>query len=502
MGKRRIALTIFLVMLVFVGCGKKKSTGPTPEKDPLEVWNAHCAIQLEAWAVFDSVAATGDTTSAITATISFLESFDQVDWAIYNGFNGISIAYKDGGAGGIMIYASSLQSRSLQGFNALRKPREGIIPTKEGAIFCDPFFVPLHSFHEPIYSTMCDELPKVDFPVPGAVTDWGVTPSTLAQLSNMGAINLKSHGWPHPSLSNLQEVWYVLTIPFNKEINKSFKDDLNKHLHPVLLPKKYVVGSETDYFTYGVAPEFIYKYNHDNWKESKPLVWGGFCLSFLGNWPQTMVDAGVSCYVGWDWVVSSELERDYACKFYEFMCDTPTTSPFATTVAAYFCYIEQPQFVYRGHPVHLCWAGDGLTSFQEMVESGWRVGPHRPTFEAAVAGWSETQDEIDIVLGSTTPDGSTAGIRVANASELQAYSPVIPEFAFCLIPGVGWFSNLYWESMRDARPCYVQITEIELELFGKVSGSIWGYFYEVEDTTQTPVPIYGSFENVAFINEY
>jgi hypothetical protein len=65
----------------------------------------------------------------------------------------------------------------------------------------------------------------------------------------------------------------------------------------------------------------------DLWGEG-PLVWGGFCFSYLGSWQAVTVDgAGASGYLGYDWSVLAYDDSTYAIDLVRNMCDTTLIGP-------------------------------------------------------------------------------------------------------------------------------------------------------------------------------
>lgn len=506
MGKYKIALLVLPVILLFIGCGKKSPTKSTQKLDELEAWNAHNELQLKAWAVFDSIAILGDTNSAISAAISLLENSDKVDWAIYNGCEGISVRYKDAGAGFIIVRelerASKVSPGSEEGNRYFKLDRpmtfSGTIPTKKGAAFYCPYYDEANrKYAEPIYNAMTEELPKVGFPHPEGVFGEDVTPRVLASISGKGMIHLQSHIYRYPSKDNIQEVYFVLTAEQDSIIDKEFEDDINAEPPQ---PLRLLPGIREGRKIYGVAPAFLAEHNKESWQEDKPVIWNGMCCGFRGTWPRTMVNAGASVYLAWDQDVYQESNLVYACKFYKFMCDTPATYPFGAYVFAYYI-VEDPRY-FDADPaynrwVQLGWLGDPYTSFQETIEYVWTIGPCHPTFNWVGAAWDPVENTLVIDFLNPETQYPMGGFKITNVSELQKYDSVIPEFiSFIVESGVSAFSNLYWKDMKDSRPCYVTFTELELKQFGKVSGSVSGYLYNMYDPTNTPVPTYGSFENV------
>ncbi len=74
----------------------------------------------------------------------------------------------------------------------------------------------------------------------------------------------------------------------------------------------------TDLF---ISPDFIA--NHNNFKLNRPLIYGGFCFSDLGNWPQIMTNtAGASGYFGFDWSVRTNWNAWWNKKIIASLADT------------------------------------------------------------------------------------------------------------------------------------------------------------------------------------
>lgn len=506
MKKKFLDLSIFVVVIFFMGCHNKQT-------DILRRWEEHVEILQEGSRIFDSKASTGDTAGGINDAISFLTNSNLVAWACYNDYNGIAVGFTDSTYGGIIIREQEPDSAlslnplpnptavpSMEMFNLSEK-----MPTKQGAGFYAPYYSESNSMDYIVLSTIRREIPKVGFPNPYVRTNKQVTPKELASISGRGIVHISSHGvqgsFILPNKLNIQGVFLLLSVEVLEDINREYAEDIDKGwLVPLVITKS---GNTF----YGVSPDFIAEHNRQRWQNDNPLVWGGFCFSALGGWPKKMIEAGASAYLGWDGAVRYITEARYACSLYTFMCDTPCKDPISKTVGAYYAtYLPKYWDTEDQRWVHLILAGDPFTTFQEPVPEGWQVGPYTLTFseELGSVGFDSILELVfcqDLTNPYLFP---TAGIYVGNAYSLVKGVTIIPIEINVVINKTLGYANWYYEWREagiDVKPIFINFTEIDLPSgigFGKVSGFVWGtlYWYPIPEP-EYEVFFFGSFKNVS-----
>ncbi|MCX6841354.1 MAG: hypothetical protein NTX53_03590 [candidate division WOR-3 bacterium] len=475
-----------LTLGCLVGCQKKPS-------DVLEGWNSHCELQLAAWGIFDSCAALGDTEKAVTAAIAHLENSGTVAWTAYDGRYVISICYRDSLGGIVVVRDYPVWSDSVTppspGHEQTLGPQAGVVitgePSKDGAGYYAPFYSELEDFRAP-YQVMKDNLSRVGFPADvQCYPDGSATLEEFASISGKGVVHFSGHGYAYlDPAGNVREVFLETAIESNDLISGRYPEDMKTR---ALIP-----STNHNLDKYAIAPAFLRNHNGTEWSRYNPLVYGGFCFSFLAGWPQTMLEMGASAYVGWDWLEYIKLDSRCACSLYTSMCATPVSDPYAATLAAYFVkYRAMHEYWVDDRMVHLLYAGDPLTTFQEPIPAGWRVGPYNPTFDWIAGSWgTNTLDITFQTVGSTYP---LALINIRNPSQLQIGIPVIPDVVTVLLPTGEQYRNTFYQD--KCRVAFTKIDRPQSPGMGSVSGVLAGYLYDAN--SQEFVPVSSRFENVA-----
>jgi len=79
---------------------------------------------------------------------------------------------------------------------------------------------------------------------------------------------------------------------------------------------------------YYVAPGFLTKYN--DFSNDTILFYGGFCYSFLGNWPSLVNACASGTYFGFDWAVRSDNCAEWAVNLVDYLADKSVNQPNTT----------------------------------------------------------------------------------------------------------------------------------------------------------------------------
>ncbi|MBI5865557.1 MAG: hypothetical protein HZB38_13825, partial [Planctomycetes bacterium] len=153
------------------------------------------------------------------------------------------------------------------------------------------------------------------------------TLAVLRTLSDYGVIHLYSHGIAWPSGWNLNAV-YMLT-------GQTISAELAYEKLPVELSErrrmmtdgrlaagffKFQLATETApvrRWMVLVSPQYLAEKN--DLGTNRPLVYQGFCFSYLGAWPQKMTEEGVGANLGFDWWVKSRKSVRWAALMYRDM---------------------------------------------------------------------------------------------------------------------------------------------------------------------------------------
>lgn len=205
---------------------------------------------------------------------------------------GIYLTFSDGTQGGIMLNGNDDPE-----FNEVPETpeRESLdlrpsVQSKSQPVISNTIFLNPHYSERKRYADWLINKYKIYFPVAGyeepeIYINEECTLDKFASLGNYGIIHIYSHGI---KISD-QYVLLLTGEPLNIATTTKYSEDIkaNKILRFRLMTGKNV---------YVITPDFI-KDNND-FKDKNKLVFGGFCYSFLGGWPQMFYDGYEGGYFG------------------------------------------------------------------------------------------------------------------------------------------------------------------------------------------------------------
>jgi hypothetical protein len=271
-----------------------------------------------------------DTSSAKDSITKLLLSDPDVEWAVPN-ITGINIQYKSGIKGGLFLgsrgendgednladivfarnrtSAGNLKSTLTDAYN--------VPPTKRTAIIC-----PVYYEFEPAVDTLAEhhdrQFKRTDFWQPELEYGSHASVEKFTFLQKYGVIILYSHGCPWPSDKNIKEVYLQTGELVNGGTNSRYWKYINEGEIPILHGYSGNV--------YFVGPAFIKNYNY--MKNDSTLIYGGFCFSNLGTWPEAILETGAAGYFGFDWSVATNKCDKYQYILFEALTDTTLPRPF------------------------------------------------------------------------------------------------------------------------------------------------------------------------------
>jgi hypothetical protein len=170
-------------------------------------------------------------------------------------------------------------------------------------------------------------------------------------LDDYRIVHFYSHGLPWPSNSDIQEVYLLTGEGWDDDLYRTYWHDIHDGDLPLIkIPSWYPM--------FCVSPRFIARYN--DFSGSGTLVYGGFCYSFLGSWPEVITgEAHAAGYVGFDWSVVSEWNADWNMSLMNHLLDreaTPSWTPLLWLASGDYPTSFWSDLLDRR--VHVCYAGD------------------------------------------------------------------------------------------------------------------------------------------------
>ncbi len=316
------------MLALFINCSKKESNTDYPDDIRIKI-ESITSLQTSIFESFENFLSETDTMSALDSVITFFEENSEVEWTEKN-LSGISVQYKSGIRGG--IYLGSRRDHDGEDFSIdltlenTNKSTENFKSTQANN-YCIPptlrttMIAPAYSEFMLAVDTLLElhdaGFARTDFWRPEVELDGDASVEKFVFLENYGVIMLYSHGVAWPSHNNIKEVYLQTGELVNNATNSRYWRYINEGEIPILH------GYEGN--LYFIGPEFIKKYNH--FENDSTLIYGGFCFSGLGSWPEIMLEIGAAGYWGFDWSVSSSKCDKYEYLLIDELTDTKRSKP-------------------------------------------------------------------------------------------------------------------------------------------------------------------------------
>jgi hypothetical protein len=161
------------------------------------------------------------------------------------------------------------------------------------------------------------------------------TLALLRNLSDYGVIHFYSHGYAWPSGTNRQEV-YLMTGQTGSEalVRDRLPEELGERRRMMLDGRiaaaftKFQFLDETEpvrRWVFLASPQYIVDRN--DLAAKRPLVYQGFCWSFLGTWSQKLTAEGVGANLGFDWWVKTRESVRWSMLMYRDLGDHGRIDP-------------------------------------------------------------------------------------------------------------------------------------------------------------------------------
>ncbi len=365
MKKILVYLLLFFIAFLLLNC-KRNGDSDIPDDVSIAIQNVTSA-QEDYFETFSGLLLEFDTASAKDSIVSLLLSDPDVEWAVPN-ITGVNIQYKSGIKGGLFlgsrgeddgedILADIVYERNIPSAGRLKNTLNGVYnipPTKRTVIIC-----PAYDEFELAVDTLAEihdgQFDRTDFWRPEYEFGSHASVEKFAFLQNYGVIILYSHGTPWPSDKNIKEVYLQTGEVVNSATNSRYWKYINEGEIPILHGYRGNV--------YFVGPEFIKKYNY--LENDSTLIYGGFCFSNLGSWPETILEAGAAGYFGFDWSVKTNKCDKYQYLLFEMLTDTTLARPytcqtFMSLLGKYSSYYDKEyernvSLLYSGDPNLALW---------------------------------------------------------------------------------------------------------------------------------------------------
>jgi len=357
-------IVLLIIALLWSSCKKTddEQAGNWTDEDKAsyqQVINVQDEIgnNLDGW--FQSM----DSLDAINQAYEAFISNENVSSATINS-QGIAVQYANGVRGGIFLrykddsgevgeklFPESFQDNLGNGFKSLVNQRKMIL-------------INPHYFERSYYTDQIkriDELnlAKVGMELSTFYKNEEATVDRFTELSGYGIVHIYSHGWAWPKQENITDVYLLTGETANETTSAKYWNELKTGNIPVMKvagPNKYLV-----------SPQFIA--DHNDFSNDTILFYGGFCYSFLGNWPDIIDGFADGAYTGYDWSVYTHKNANWCVNSLFNLSDTTADQPI--TLNDWFNDTEVPKSYWNerdSRTVHIHYAGDGALTLWDDIQ--------------------------------------------------------------------------------------------------------------------------------------
>jgi hypothetical protein len=317
-----LAIFSFSLFIFTISC--KKETDNPFNDEAIKAYEAAMSLQDESDDVLAGFEAAMDSAAAVEALAQWFRDHENVEWAVVSS-QGISVSYTNGMYGGILLdperYGVDQPGKSIPP----DRQTDNLSPLKNLPVYkkarcvnaaMDEFFdqdaYQFNSWKETLNGigyecvyNLNDEV-SLDYL------------KNLTSRNNDGIISLNSHGYAWPGKTNIEEVYFLTGQEQLQHTTEVFYTDIIEK-RVILLKRK---DGRTRYY---IAPDFLTKYN--DFSNDTILFYGGFCYSFLGNWPSLVNSCASGTYFGFDWVVKSGKCAEWAVNLVDYMAIQDVAQP-------------------------------------------------------------------------------------------------------------------------------------------------------------------------------
>lgn len=320
---RKLVLLLFVILSI--SCGDDNNPAePRISAEAEQIRSEIVKPQEKNDQLLSQLLTTMDPLPAMDSVLAVFLKDTLVAWGEV-GRQGIAIQYKNGVRGGIFLDADDMpDSTGLsrgEGIDAidlefsLPKAR----PSAVNTILLNPTYHERKYWADLIIQNYNDRLPTAGYKKPTIFRNAEVTVDKFQNLKGYGLIHVYSHGWAWPSKDNIREVYLLTGEAATLASLAKYKDEIHAGAVPVI--RQHTASSSL-----WISPDFVARYN--SFSADTTLIYGGFCYSYMGNWPRTMVnDLGAGGYFGFDWSVYTSENAKWNLNLIMNLCDTSQHPP-------------------------------------------------------------------------------------------------------------------------------------------------------------------------------
>ena len=284
-------------------------------------------------------------------------------------------------------------------------------------------------------------LPRVKFSLENVYKNEEATVDRFTELDGYGIIHIYSHGWAWPKAATMTDV-YLMT---GEEANDYTTE---KYALRMLTGDIFVANAIVDITGTDTTRKNLYFINEafvaskNDFSKDTVLFYGGFCFSFLGQWPNIATTFAKGAYFGFDWSVLTDKNANWASYLVAQFSDTNTLPP--CNPPTYMHNSPEKSYYYDGRTVSIKYVGDPkLTLFRDTtrVFTQWVTGITQTTANSGGIVESDGGSPVTArgLCWSTSSNPTTAGEHTLDGSGLGFF----PTYLTGLTPGTPYFIRAY-----------------------------------------------------------
>jgi hypothetical protein len=320
----RISATIFIfALLIFSAC--KPDEPELNDEWNVQVEQVHNQI-IELQDLIGNDFETGllemDSLDALEKAYESFVASSLVESATISS-QGISVQYDNGMRGGLFLRGKDDKSQEtgvMQSFTnqTLKNGDLKSVVNKRKMILINPHYYERSYFADQIFDITRGNISRAGYELSAFYKNNEARVDRFTELSGYGIVQIYSHGWAWPKEKNITDVYLLTGETANTTTSKKYWSELKTGNIPIMK----IAGANK----YLISPAFIQK--HNDFSKDTVLFYGGFCYSFLGDWPDIIESFADGAYVGFDWSVYTFRNANWAVNSMAMMSDTSKATPF------------------------------------------------------------------------------------------------------------------------------------------------------------------------------
>ncbi|MCB2207819.1 MAG: PKD domain-containing protein [Bacteroidetes bacterium] len=319
-----LLICVLAISSVLTACKKDDEEVPTFSDEEQQAYDHVLNLQDDVSSQLDSWFLIMDSLDAIELARQEFVNDPAVSTAIISS-QGISVQYANGMRGALFLNPedgeSFGESSNTSTNNSQISNNNGLksLVNKRQMLTLNPHYYERAGWTNYIINNQVINLPRVDIQGLNGRNDV-CTLDIYADLTDYGIIQFYSHGYAWPKKDSIIDVYMLTGETVSNSTSAKYREDLNNG--------NVMIVESHGHNKYFISKNFIE--NHNDFSQDTVLIYGGFCYSFLGNWPDIVESCAQGTYFGFDWSVFTSRNAEWSVDLIDKLSDTSINRPFET----------------------------------------------------------------------------------------------------------------------------------------------------------------------------